>query len=164
MKDVFLRTPYNYDTNQAGDESGLKCEDESRAKQAFAEECDINTIVNRFRIGESLPENVQVPLNEDFDDVFDLRSALHVVMDANKAFAAMPAKIRARFGNDPVAFVDFCSQAENQDEAIKMGIAERKPKPYDAIEEEKERLRVARAAEAALGPAGGPAWKVDGTT
>ena len=30
---VFLRTPYNYDTDAASLQTGLKCEDESRAQQ-----------------------------------------------------------------------------------------------------------------------------------
>ena len=29
MREVFIRTPYNYDTDLASNESGLACEDES---------------------------------------------------------------------------------------------------------------------------------------
>ena len=43
-KAPFLRTPYNYDTVAASNESGLGCEDPTLTQQQFAEESDINTI------------------------------------------------------------------------------------------------------------------------
>ena len=42
---VFLRTPYNYDTMAASNESALECLDESLAIQSAKDESDINTIV-----------------------------------------------------------------------------------------------------------------------
>ena len=42
---VFLRTPYNYDVNEASDASSLVCDDPSLAQQHARDECDINTIV-----------------------------------------------------------------------------------------------------------------------
>ena len=47
---VFLRTPYNCDRDAATNESGLRCEDASLAQQHFKEECDINTILQKFNI------------------------------------------------------------------------------------------------------------------
>lgn len=58
MKGPFLRTPYNYDMNAAGDESGLRCEDATRAQQQFKEESDINTIVARFGLTGEMPDNL----------------------------------------------------------------------------------------------------------
>uniref|UniRef100_UPI004048CFD7 hypothetical protein n=3 Tax=Bacteria TaxID=2 RepID=UPI004048CFD7 len=52
---MFIRNPYNYDTNLASEESALYCEDGSRAKQSFKEECDINTIVKRFSVTGQVP-------------------------------------------------------------------------------------------------------------
>ena len=46
MKPPFVRSPYNYNTNEASDKAGLDTGTEGGAKQSFKEECDINTIVS----------------------------------------------------------------------------------------------------------------------
>lgn len=119
---VFLRTPYNYDTNEASDESGLRCEDESLAQQHAKDETDINTIVRRFGLTGELPNGVRAPQYGDFTDAVDYHTAMNAVTTANAAFMQMPADIRARFNNDPGAFVDFCSDENNRDEAKKLGL------------------------------------------
>lgn len=97
--------------------------------QAGAEETDINTIVKRFGITGKMPENVRVPLAGDFTDAFDFRTAMDGINEANRSFAAMPAEVRARFGNDPATFVDFCTKVgtdgslANLDEMRKLGLA-----------------------------------------
>lgn len=122
MKTVFLRTAYNYDMNKAGDESGLACQDLSLAKQSFAEECDINTIVRRFGVTGELPVGVRAPTYGDFTGIFDFRTAMSAIAQAGEAFDEMPAEVRARFHNDPAEFVDFCSNEANRDEAIRLGL------------------------------------------
>lgn len=119
----FLRTPYNYDTNAAGDESGLACLEPTMAKQEFREECDINTIAERFGLYGELPESFTMPLEGDFTEITDYQSALNKIMAANDAFMLMPAQVRERFQNDAHQFVDFCSDPANLDEARKLGLA-----------------------------------------
>lgn len=138
MKELpFVRSPYNYDTNAAGDESGVDClfdrvtgeETPSMTKQSFQEECDINTIVRRFGITGELPQGVRMPSYEDFSGVVtDYHTAMNAVAMANESFDAMPAEVRARFKNDPGEFVDFCSDPDNRAEAEKLGlVVPRKP-------------------------------------
>lgn len=119
----FVRTRYNYDMNAAGDESGLFCSDPTRAQQQFEEECNINTIVERFGITGQLPQNLQVPLQNEFTEIMDYQSALNKLIEADHAFSQMPAPVRERFGNDAGAFVAFCSDPANLEEARKLGIA-----------------------------------------
>lgn len=121
-KPPFLRTAYNYDMNEAGDESGLECLDKTLTKQSFADEVDINTIVERFHITGELPTNVRMPTYQDFTGIFDFHSAMNAIAQANEAFDKMPAAVRARFHNDPAEFVEFCSKDENHKEAAKMGL------------------------------------------
>lgn len=128
MEKVFCRSAYNYDMDAASDVSGLKCLDESLAKQSFAEESDINTIVRRFNLTGQLPENVAAPVYADFDEVFDYHSAMNAIAKAHEAFDEMPADIRARFQNDPALFVDFCSDDKNREEAEKLGLVIPKPR------------------------------------
>lgn len=121
-KPPFVRTPYNYDMNKAGDEDALRCKDPSLTKQSFADECDINTIVERFNVTGQLPTNVRMPTYADFTNTFDFHSAMTAIRTAQEAFDAMPAKVRARFHNDPAEFVDFCADKENLPEATRLGL------------------------------------------
>lgn len=119
----FLRTPYNYDTDHASDESGLDCKDKSLAQQHLAEECDINHIVATFTRTGQLPQHSMPPLQQDFSDrVYSFQDAMDLVVQARESFQAMPAEVRNRFQNDPAKFVDFCSDEANRDDMRKMGL------------------------------------------
>lgn len=122
VKAPFIRSPYNYDREFASDSSGLFCEDASLAKQSFLEESDINTIVRRFGLTGELPTNVRMPTFGDFSVVSDFHEAMNAIAQANEAFDSMPAEVRARFNNDPGAFVAFCSDEANRVEARKLGL------------------------------------------
>jgi phage internal scaffolding protein len=119
---MFIRNPYNYDTNLASEESALYCEDPSRTKQSFKEECDINTILKRFNVTGQLPVGPLQPQYGDFSGVFDYQTALNAVIAAQESFNALPATLRNRFANDPAAFVDFCSDESNREEMIRLGL------------------------------------------
>lgn len=120
---MFIRSEFNYDADEASLESGCDCKDPSLAIQSQFEESDINTIVRRFGLGGVLPQDVRVPLLEDFDAVFDFQSAMNAIREAEHSFMRMPAAVRARFGNDPQEFVEFCSDEKNVDEMVKLGLA-----------------------------------------
>lgn len=127
-----LRTgALDYDVEAVSDETGLNCQVdvntgevlESMTQQHFAEEVDINTIVKRFGIGYQMPEGgIRAPLVADFSDVGDFQSAMNQVVRARESFDELPADVRYRFGNDPGAFVDFCSDDENRAQAEKWGL------------------------------------------
>lgn len=120
---VFLRTPYNYDRNAAGDESGLDCSnDEGKTQQSFRDECDINVLVKRFGIGAELPVGLRAPTYGDFTGVDDYQSALNAIIAADDAFMKMPADVRTRFDNSAAKFVEFCSDDKNREEAVKLGL------------------------------------------
>lgn len=123
MNAPFVRSPYNYDVVAASDECALDCSDfPSLAKQSFADECDINTIVRNFGLTGELPSDVRAPQYGDFTGVMDYQSALNAVIAADEAFMQMPAEVRSRFHNDPAAFVDFCSNENNREEMARMGL------------------------------------------
>lgn len=118
----------SYDTVLASSLSGVECRDPSLASQSAADETDINTIVRRFHLTGQLPENVRVPLAEDFVDVFDFQSAQNALVEANRSFMAMPADVRYRFHNDAHEFVEFCTAERdgklvNLEEMRKLGLA-----------------------------------------
>lgn len=113
----------NYDPVEWSDQHGLECKDPSLAVQDQADEADINTIVRNFGITGKLPQSVRVPTYGDFEGIDDYREAIEAVRAADASFMAMPAEVRSRFGNDPAAFVDFCSDPSNLPEMRKLGLA-----------------------------------------
>lgn len=122
---VFLRTPYNYDKDAASNESGLHCEDASLAQQHYKEECDINTILEKFNITGLLPESPLSPRYGDFSGISDYHTAMNRVIAVQDEFEALPAQIRARFGNDPAQLIEFLENSENRPEAEELGLVEK---------------------------------------
>jgi len=122
-KPPFVRSPYNYDTNKASDESGLDTGTEGGAKQSFKEECDINTIVKRFGLGYELPtDGIRMPTYGDFTGINNFHDAMNVVAQNAEQFELLPAELRARFDNQPGKFVDFCLDENNRPEIRKLGL------------------------------------------
>jgi phage internal scaffolding protein len=122
---LFLRTPYNYDQDAASNESGLRCEDASLAQQHYKEECDINTILQKFNITGLLPESPLSPRYGDFTGISDYHTALNRVIAAEDEFMALPANIRAKFDNDPAQLIEFLEDEKNRPEAEKLGLVEK---------------------------------------
>lgn len=128
---IFLRTPYNYDMAKASDETGLFCDDPSLTQQQFADESDINNIVDRFMKTGHLPTPASMPQFADYEGIFDFQSAMNVVRQADENFMRMPAKVRARFHNSPQEFLEFFANPDNADEAVRLGLAVPPAKPKD---------------------------------
>jgi len=126
IKSPFLRTPYNYDTNAASDESGLHCEDATLAQQHFKDECDINNILRQFNVTGLLPEAPLAPRYGDFSGITDYHTAMNAVIAAEDGFMALPADLRARFQNDPAQLIDFLSDENNRQEAENLGLLDAK--------------------------------------
>lgn len=120
-KPPFLRTPYNYDTVAATNESGVDCKEPTLAQQQFKDECDINNIVDKFlKTGE-----IQAPLSPkygDFTGISDYKTALDRVIAAEEEFMNLPAAIRARFNNDAAELIEFMENEDNRAEAEKLGL------------------------------------------
>lgn len=91
-------------------------------KQQFAKECDINVILARYRRTGELPAiNDKYPQYLDVS-AMDFQAHMQVIAGAHTMFNELPSEIRARFKNDPAAFLDFCSDSANRAELAKMGL------------------------------------------
>lgn len=117
-----------YDSDAVSKANALVCPEESRTHQEFAEESDINTIIDRFGIGEN-PLELQkwvtdVDISDAPDNYQDVMNQLNLARDQ---FMSLPARVRTRFDNDPHAFVSFVSDASNLDEMVSLGLAEKRP-------------------------------------
>lgn len=120
---LFIRTPYNYDTDKVTADLGTVCEKETRTQQQYKDEVDINTIVERFGVTGELPPPMNFPTEQDFEETFDFQTAMNTIVQAQTSFMTLPAKARARFNNSPQQFMEFIHDPDNIDEAIKLGIA-----------------------------------------
>lgn len=108
---------------------------ERRVKQSFLEECDINRILKQYSVtGQVRHISAKAELGAylDLPEPVDYQESLHIVQEAGKAFGTLPSKTRERFGNDPQEFLAFMSDPGNQDEAIRLGLATRRPEPAPA--------------------------------
>lgn len=125
---MFLRSSFNYDRDAVSNETALECLDESKAIQSAEEESNINTIVRRFGISGELPNQVAMPQTGDFTNIPDFHTAMNLVRKSQEEFLKVPAEVRARFGNDPAAFMNFLEDDANRDEARRLGLL-RDPDP-----------------------------------
>lgn len=141
----FLRTPYNYDMNAAGDETAIECKDPSLAQQHMHDDTDINKLMERYTVTGELPQLTTPPLQGDFTNVLSYQDALNLMREAQASFDAMPARIRNRFDNDPAQFVDFFSNEANRDEIRQMGLWS-----PEAVKAWEDKAAAAKAAEDAL--------------
>lgn len=100
---------------------------ESRTKQSFRDQVNINTILEKFRkTGMVSHLNGKRPFYGDVSDIKSYQEALGVVSKANELFSSMSSKIRERFMNDPVNMVNFLSDPKNIDEAVELGMVIKK--------------------------------------
>lgn len=101
-----------------------------RTKQSFREECNIHTIMKKYRQTGLLSHvTATPPMWGDFVSVPDYQSALEKVKLAEEAFMALPAFVRSRFENDPAQLLAFVSDSKNRDEAVKLGLVVEAVKP-----------------------------------
>lgn len=98
-----------------------------RTKQSFKDDCDVNTIINRFlKTGVMDFTNKNEPRYGDTTGL-DFTTAMQTVATAKALFMEVPPHVRQRFSNDPAQFLDFVNNPANRAEAEKLGLL--KPKP-----------------------------------
>lgn len=99
--------------------------DLSQTIQSEKDACDINRIVDRYQrtgILTHTRDAIQARYG-DFSNIPDFHEAQNIVAQANQLFMQMPAQIRSRFQNDAGNFLNFFQDPNNQEEAIKLGLA-----------------------------------------
>lgn len=96
--------------------------------QGDRDESDINKIIARFeKGGTSTRINAREPFYGDVSEIGDLAHCMQKVLAAEELFMTYEAKVRERFENDPVKFVEFFENSANLPEAISLGLAVKRP-------------------------------------
>lgn len=95
----------------------------SMTKQSFKDEVNINKIIKKYNKTQILQmaENFEGQYGE-FDSK-DFADAMNVVAKANTLFEQVPSEIRAKFRNDPGAFIDYATDEKNRDQLVSWGLA-----------------------------------------
>lgn len=109
-------------------ETGIKC-GRGRTKQSMKDECDINLIVATYvktgflsHVAKGLPTYV------DVSELTDYRSALEHVRSVEDYFKGFPALVRAHFGNDAVAFMEYLETDPSREDMEEIGLMVLAPK------------------------------------
>lgn len=110
------------------DPVNLVCQDVSRTRQEFADECDVNLMMERFqKSGGVFPLGKPDNAPGYFDTTLfttDFREALDMFDHAATQFMTLPANVRREFDNDPAKFVDFAIDPSNLAKMREWGLAE----------------------------------------
>jgi len=93
------------------------------AQQQFKNDCDINTIMERFEKNNALDHVSKHQPEYGFTTSQSYHESLNVITKADSMFNDLPAKIRDEFANNPQAFLQFVQDPKNADRAKELGIA-----------------------------------------
>lgn len=130
-----MTTQYDISTRDNGSTRlRLITPEPTRAKQSFKTECDINHIVNMYKKKGVITHLNPAEPRYGFAPSIDLQTALTITAESIQAFESMPAEVRNRFSNDPVKFVAFLEDPDNEAELRKMRLLPPKS-PADGTQE-----------------------------
>lgn len=95
----------------------------SLTSQEFAEECDINFILEKYkRTGMLTHVNKTQGQFGDFTSISDYQTSLNKIMEAHENFELLPSDLRSKFDNDPAKLIDFINNEKNYDDCVKYGL------------------------------------------
>jgi phage internal scaffolding protein len=97
---------------------------DGRTKQSHKAETLIKTILSKYdKTGIITHVAASTAQYGDYTEVNEYQESLNIVIHAQNAFDDLPAKIRAKFGNDPGEFFEFATDPKNMQEMIDLGLA-----------------------------------------
>lgn len=104
-------------------------------KQSFKDECDINTIMNRYLATGEMPViNERAPQFLDVSSGFDFAAMQDQIIEAEGLFAELPSLLRNRFANNPAEFLAYCADPQNTPEMLKLGLLRERPSATPAVD------------------------------
>lgn len=99
------------------------CGDELVTKQSMKAECDIHNILRQYQ-KTGIITHVQNarPTYGDLPDDLDYQRSMNTIMQADEAFAALPATVRDHYGNDPGRLLEALQDPSQADYLREVGI------------------------------------------
>lgn len=117
----------------------------SMTQQQFKEDCDVNLILAKYMETGSVTHtrNVEQGAYLDLANLPDYQEQLDNVIAARTMFEQLPAMIQKRFAFDPQQLIDFLGDPNNRDEAIKIGLVNKKTvTPPSEIQQLTEQIKI----------------------
>ncbi len=105
---------------------------DSMTREAFADELDINKIVERYARGGQLPLTTADARYGDVSEVNDYKSALDFVFAAKGQLRDLPVAAREQLSSDPEAYWLRLDAAVDREGLVDLGLLEALP-PVDPI-------------------------------
>lgn len=115
---AIVRALYGYDRLRLMVHPG----DAPGAIQSAKAECDISRIMSKYQRTGVVDWQAKHAGEYGETSPFDLMEALETVEKAREMFHDLPSSLRDRFRNDPVAFMEFCHDSANLEEARELGL------------------------------------------
>lgn len=95
----------------------------SRTVQASKDECDVNKIMAKYQKNGLLTHlNRFEGKYDDVSNAVEYQEALNIVRESERVFMTLPSSVRAKFENDPGAFMAFVNDPSNANEMITLGL------------------------------------------
>lgn len=95
----------------------------SKTQQQFKDDCDVNLILEKYTKGEDITHlSNRQGTYADVSQVDGLLDAHIQLKAAEKAFMQLPAQLRKKLGNNPLALEDYLNDPENIEEALHYGL------------------------------------------
>lgn len=98
---------------------------ESRAKQQFRDEVNVNSIMAKYEKTGVLPTINALDPKYGFVPSINFHEAMNEIKAAQETFSKLPANVRKEFDNDPQMLVEFMSDESNYEKAIELGLLPR---------------------------------------
>ena len=119
IQDVKSRGPYDKPKRV----SISYLEAETKTKQSFRDECDINSIMARHQRTGAITHLQNHQGQYGFASGIDFHESMNIVTKAQSMFNELPSSIRTKFENSPAKFLDFVQEPKNADELVSLGLA-----------------------------------------
>lgn len=106
----------------------------SMTEQSHKDACDIYNILKQYQRTGVVQHIAKAQARfEDLPDSIDYQESLNLIMSAEAAFEALPAKMRAEYQNDPAGFLKALADPANRKRFTELGVfePERIPVPPD---------------------------------
>lgn len=102
---------------------------DSMTRESFADELNINTIVDRYARGGQIPLTTADAMYGDVSEVGDYKSALDFVFAAKGQMADLPERARDQLAADPMEYYNLLDAAKNRSDLVDLGLLEKLPEP-----------------------------------
>ena len=99
--------------------------DKTMTKQADFEKANIHCVLKKYQKTGLLPQRTVEPLQGTLPNVESYHDAMNVLTEAQQSFDALPSDLRDKFENNPAKFLEFVTNADNLDEMVELGLAEK---------------------------------------